>query len=113
MSASDALVFPSYQEGSPNIVKQAMACNLPIVATEVGDVKEIISDTRKCHICPPDAAQFARKLAEVVSSPERTNGREHVQHLAGPIVAHRLIRIYEETLGTRAKQLDVAAQGGG
>ncbi len=113
MSACDALVFPSYQEGSPNVVKQAMACNLPIVATDVGDVREIIGTTRKCHICPPDATEFARKLAEVMRSPERTNGREHVQHLAGPIVARQLIGIYEETLGKRAKQFDVVTQGGG
>ncbi|HEX3721902.1 MAG TPA: glycosyltransferase, partial [Nitrolancea sp.] len=50
MSAADALVFPSYSEGSPNVVKQAMACNLPIVATDVGDIREVISGTALCSI---------------------------------------------------------------
>ena len=48
MSACDALIFPSYQEGSPNIIKQAMACNLPVVATDVGDVRQIIGETNGC-----------------------------------------------------------------
>ncbi len=46
MSSADALVFPSFSEGSPNVVKQAMACNLPIVATDVGDIREVIEGTR-------------------------------------------------------------------
>src|SRR6195256_1007471 len=62
MSACDALVFPSYQEGSPNIVKQAMACNLPIVATDVGDVRQVIGKTRECHICNPSVTDFAARL---------------------------------------------------
>jgi glycosyltransferase involved in cell wall biosynthesis len=103
MSACDALVFPSYQEGSPNIVKQAMACNLPIVATDVGDVREVIDGTAGCYICAPDAPALAARLVELLDAPRRTNGREHVQHLAGPVVAHRLIAVYKEVLQKRSK----------
>jgi glycosyltransferase involved in cell wall biosynthesis len=103
MSACDALVFPSYQEGSPNVVKQAMACSLPIVATDVGDVREIVGGTAGCHICSPDPEDFAVRLAEVLRHPSRTRGRERVEHLAGPIVARRLIALYEEVLQKRGK----------
>jgi glycosyltransferase involved in cell wall biosynthesis len=101
MSAVDAMVFPSYQEGSPNIVKQAMACNLPIVATDVGDVREVIENTAGCYVCAPDAELFAKQLGAITSSPFRTAGRKAVQHLSGPLVAERLIHLYEEVLQRR------------
>src|SRR6185437_8453705 len=101
MSACDALVFPSYQEGSPNIVKQAMACNLPIVATDVGDVREVIGGTTGCFVCEPSADSFAERLAEILDKPFRTDGRLSVQHLSGPMVAKRIIGLYEEVLRKR------------
>lgn len=101
MSAADVMVFPSYQEGSPNIVKQAMACNLPIVATDVGDVREVIGNTSGCYVCAPDAELFAQRLGEIARSPFRTAGREAVQHLSGPLVAKRLINLYEQVLQRR------------
>jgi glycosyltransferase involved in cell wall biosynthesis len=101
MSACDALVFPSYQEGSPNIVKQAMACNLPIVATDVGDVREVIGNTAGCYISEPDAESFSRLLEMITASPFRTTGREDIKHLSGPLVAARLIGVYEEVLRRR------------
>jgi glycosyltransferase involved in cell wall biosynthesis len=48
--AADVLLLNSLWEGSPNVVKEAMACNLPIVLTDVGDVKEVIGDTEGCHV---------------------------------------------------------------
>ena len=101
MSACDALVFPSYQEGSPNIVKQAMACNLPIVATDVGDVREVIGKTAGCYISEPDPESFARLLGTITAVPFRTAGREDVRHLSGPLVAERLIHVYEDALRRR------------
>jgi glycosyltransferase involved in cell wall biosynthesis len=78
MSACDALVFPSYQEGSPNIVKQAMACNLPIVATDVGDVRDVIGKTEGCFVSAPTIEAFSTSLANVLTDRRRTNGREHI-----------------------------------
>jgi len=108
MSACDALVFPSYQEGSPNIVKQAMACNLPIVATDVGDVKEIIGETKGCCICAPDVNDFAESIRLILRTGERTEGRDRVRSLAGPFIARRVIDIYKNVLQRRA--VEVAAQ---
>jgi teichuronic acid biosynthesis glycosyltransferase TuaC len=102
MNASDALVFTSYQEGSPNVVKQAMACNLPIVSTDVGDVREIMGNTEGCYICNPDVEEFSRSLTEILHVRKRSKGREQVQHLSGPAVAQRIIRVYEQVLRNRA-----------
>lgn len=110
MSACDALVFPSFQEGSPNIVKQAMACNLPIVATDVGDVKEVIGGTPGCYVCSPTVESFSAALTEVLHSSTRTRGREQVQRLAGPIIARQLIGAYEDTLRRRSELLTTGIQ---
>jgi glycosyltransferase involved in cell wall biosynthesis len=98
MSACDALVFPSFQEGSPNIVKQAMACNLPIVATDVGDVRDVIDGTPWCFVSEPDAAAFAARLGEIVSVRARTDGRERIGHLGCETVARRVVGVYERVL---------------
>jgi teichuronic acid biosynthesis glycosyltransferase TuaC len=102
MNACDALVFPSFQEGSPNIVKQAMACNLPIVATDVGDVRELIGKTQGCHICSRDVLEFAGRLREILGSQQRTQGRHDIRHLDRPFVARKIINVYEETLNKQA-----------
>lgn len=110
MSASDVLAFPSWQEGSPNIVKQAMACNLPIVATDVGDVRSLLSGTEGCHVVTPEVGQFARLLAEEARREHRTDGRAAVAHLAPRRVAERLIRVYEEVLRGCARRRRPAAR---
>jgi glycosyltransferase involved in cell wall biosynthesis len=102
MSASDALIFPSFQEGSPNVVKQAMACNLPIAATDVGDVREIIGDTDGCFVCDPTVGDFADKVSEILRRRQRTDGRRKVRHLDSPHVARRIVQVYEDTLKRRA-----------
>lgn len=110
MNACDALVFTSYQEGSPNIIKQAMACNLPIVSTDVGDVREVIGNTEGCFVCKPRVGEFARRLGDILSDRRRTQGRAQVQHLAGPAVARRIIGVYELVLRKREIHLADSAQ---
>jgi len=95
MSACDALVFPSFQEGSPNVVKQAMACNMPIVGTDAGDIVQVISNTDHCYVCEPNAEEIADKLRDILKTRPRTNGRENVQHFDEPIVTRQLIDVYE------------------
>src|SRR5579859_6180920 len=106
MSACDVLVFPSYQEGSPNIIKQAMACNLPIVATDVGDVRQVIGKTRGCYLCNPTVTEFASRITQVLSPPRRTDGRERIRHLDSSTVSERIIEVYERVLRNREKRLE-------
>jgi teichuronic acid biosynthesis glycosyltransferase TuaC len=101
MSACDVLIFPSYQEGSPNIIKQAMACNLPIVATDVGDVRQVIGGTNGCYVCNPSVAEFAECIKRILAKRKRTNGREHVRHLDSSAVAAKLIEVYQQVVRRR------------
>lgn len=103
MSACDVLLFTSYQEGSPNIVKQAMACNLPIVATDVGDVRQIIGDCAGCYVCAPSVTEFASRVTEILSHPMRTAGRDQVHHLDCPSVSARVIAVYQHVLQSQRK----------
>jgi hypothetical protein len=98
MSACDVLIFPSYQEGSPNIVKQAMACNLPIVSTDVGDVRQVIGSTKDCYVCKPTVPEFAARISEILIHRRRTDGRERIRHLESSSVAQKVIEVYEEVL---------------
>ena len=75
-----------------------MACNLPMVSTDVGDVREIIGQTDGCYICEPDVQDFTARLADILRHNQRTQGRKQVQHLSGPAVAQRIIQVYEHVL---------------
>jgi glycosyltransferase involved in cell wall biosynthesis len=102
MSACDVLAFPSWQEGSPNIIKQAMACNLPIVATDVGDVSSLIASTDGCHVVATDVTAFAATLVDEARLRRRTVGRSAVTHLTPELVSHRLLGVYEGVLRNRS-----------
>ncbi|MBV8989506.1 MAG: glycosyltransferase [Solirubrobacterales bacterium] len=101
MSACDVLVFPSRMEGSPNIIKQAMACNLPIVASGAGDIPQLIAGTEGCHVARFDAQEFAALLSAELDEQRRTDGRRAMARFAPELVASRLVGVYEETLRER------------
>jgi teichuronic acid biosynthesis glycosyltransferase TuaC len=102
MNACEVLAFSSWQEGSPNIVKQAMACNMPIVATDVGDVRTMISGTDGCHVVPREVTAFAAALVAETLRVRRTNGRAAVAHLRPELVSERLLNVYDGVLRRRA-----------
>jgi glycosyltransferase involved in cell wall biosynthesis len=100
MNASDALLFVSMYEGSPNVVKEALACNLPIVSVEVGDVSERLRHVAGCKVCPsgsPD--ELANALTEVLRTRERIQGRNAVAELQEERLASRMIQVYESAVG--------------
>jgi teichuronic acid biosynthesis glycosyltransferase TuaC len=98
-NAADLLLLTSLSEGSPNVIKEAMACNCPIVATDVGDIKQVISDTENCHIVGFDPLDIAKKISEVLSSGQRTDGRERIAHLDSVLIADQLIQLYRQVAG--------------
>jgi glycosyltransferase involved in cell wall biosynthesis len=105
MSACDVLVFPTHLEGSPNVIKQAMVCNLPIVATDVGDVRELIGTTPGCYVTEPTAEAFAANLREVLDARQRTDGRERVSFLENGLIARRVIEVFELALSKRDRSM--------
>ncbi len=61
-AACDCLLHTSVSEGSPNIVKEALACNVAVVATPAGDVRELLEGVRGCAVCAADAASLSQAL---------------------------------------------------
>ena len=99
MSACDALVLASALEGSPMVIKEAMACNLPIVSVRVGDVPEVIAETPGCRLAEREPDDIAAKLVEVLREPQRTDGRARIAHLAHDQIARRVLTVYQHALG--------------
>jgi teichuronic acid biosynthesis glycosyltransferase TuaC len=96
LNAADSLLVTSLHEGSPNIVKEAMACNLPVVSVPCGDVPERLRMTLPGGVCSYDARVLAKALEEVLKAGSRSNGRNELiaQGLTTAKVAERLIRVY-------------------
>lgn len=95
-NSADVVLLTSKYEGSPNVIKEAMACNCPIVATDVGDVRSIIAETSGCYITNFNVEEIAATLIKVLNSNIRTNGRENIQHLDSNIIADKIIAIYNK-----------------
>jgi glycosyltransferase involved in cell wall biosynthesis len=96
MAASNAMILASQQEGSPNVVKEALACELPIVATAVGDVPELLSDAIGCHVCARTPSALGDALAAALPFGRLTCGRAILLHRAldEGSIAKRLIALY-------------------
>jgi teichuronic acid biosynthesis glycosyltransferase TuaC len=99
LNAADVLILTSLWEGSPNVIKEAMACNLPIVSTDVGDVRDVTGKTEGCFVTSFDPGDVAKKLEKALAFSKRTKGREHIEHLDNMVTAGKIIKIYEDVLG--------------
>jgi glycosyltransferase involved in cell wall biosynthesis len=84
------------------VVKEAMACNLPVVSTATGDVVEVIGGVEGCHICTADPQDIADKLAASLAFGRRTDGRKRVEDLSMERVAERIVDAYGQVLAGRA-----------
>ena len=93
-----ALLMTSKTEGSPQVVKEAMACGCPIVSVDVGDVAERIEGVEGCHVVPTrDPQDIAAVLQKAIAYEGKTNGREKIieMGLTNSQVAERLMAIYK------------------
>jgi glycosyltransferase involved in cell wall biosynthesis len=99
MSACDVLLLTSRHEGSPNVVKEALACNLPVVSTDVGDVRERISSVEGCVLCESDDPQvLTAGLSAVLDRSQRVAGRAAVHELNELLLTRKVIEVYERAL---------------
>ncbi len=94
LNQSDVALLPSKSEGSPQFIKEAMACNCPIVATDVGDIREVISGTDGCYITSFDPDDVAEKIVLALRYGKRTKGRERVKHFDNNLIASQVFKVY-------------------
>lgn len=103
LNACDATLLTSFSEGSPQIIKEAMACNCPIVSTDVGDVKWLTDSVEGCFLTSFDPADVADKIRRALTYSNdrgKTRGRERIIELGldSETVAKRVIQVYEAVL---------------
>jgi glycosyltransferase involved in cell wall biosynthesis len=103
MNACDALLMTSFVEGSPNVVKEAMACNLPVVSVPVGDVPELLTGVKGGVICPRQAEALGAALVRLLRDGQRSAGRLALrrQGLDQESVARKIMTVYAEVLTQR------------
>jgi glycosyltransferase involved in cell wall biosynthesis len=117
LNAASCLLFTSQRgrEGSPTVVKEALAVGLPVVSVEVGDAPEMLKGVVPGGVVPwPEeragareklAGDLAAKVREVLASSRRSDGREKRQYLRQEAIVSRLVQIYQEVAG-KSRALD-------
>ena len=94
----DALLMTSKTEGSPQVIKEAMACGCPIVSVDVGDVAERVEGVDGCYVVRTrEPKDIAEALQKALAFQGKTNGRQRIieMGLSNQQVAKRLIAIYQ------------------
>ncbi|MFC1823043.1 glycosyltransferase family 4 protein [Thermodesulfobacteriota bacterium] len=97
-NGADAMLMTSIHEGSNSSLKEAMACNLPIVSTDVGDAKERLNNVATSFVCSRNPHELAEKLCVILKECRRSNGREFVREVGLENVTERIIKIYSQIL---------------
>lgn len=102
-NAADLLLLTSFHEGSPNVIKEAMACNTPIVSTNVGDVKWVFGDTGGCYLTSFEVTDVASKIEMAIKFSKetgKTKGRERLISLGldSESTAKKIIEVYKQVI---------------
>lgn len=102
---ADAFAFPSFREGLPASLMEAMACGLPCVVSDIRGNNDLIEDGKGGWLClPDDSAAFAEKLAALIASPATRAemaafNREKIRDFSMEVVMNKTQSLYKELLG--------------
>jgi len=107
LAAARLFTLPSFNEGLPMSILEAMAAGLPIVATPVGGIPDAVRDGIDGHLVPPgDVDALAARLAGLLGDPKRARamgwaGHERVRaEFSADVLVPRIEALYREVLGT-------------
>ena len=93
-NAVDIVLLTSFHEGSPNVIKEALACNAVIISTDVGDVNENFMGILGVYITPFDNLALSNIITLAFEN-SSSNGREKIGHLNSEIIAKKILAIYK------------------
>jgi glycosyltransferase involved in cell wall biosynthesis len=102
-SASDAMILCSDSEGSPTSVKEALACNLPVVSTDVGDVQEIVRGIAGTEIVEQSPVSLAAGLRRLLNRPPGFvfDGRTAMQRYSQQKAVEAIVAVYRRVIEQR------------
>ena len=96
LNAADVLLLTSFTEGSPQIIKEALACNCPVVSVDVGDVRERLINVDKSYVTSRSSEDIASKIDLCLSNKNRSNGRNKIQSFENRNLVKDIINIYKK-----------------
>jgi glycosyltransferase involved in cell wall biosynthesis len=99
MNACDVMVLTSDHEGSPLTIREALACGLPVVSVDVGDIRKTIENVDGCYMCKKKAEDIAEKISKVLINGRRLYSTDLYSSLDAQSSAQRVIQVYQEALG--------------
>lgn len=94
----DLMLLPTKSEGSPQIVKEAMACNCPVVASNVADISDIFAETQGCFLTDFDSSNLAEAILKAINYKGRTNGREKMEKYDNSKIVKEIVEIYNRLI---------------
>jgi len=95
VGACDLVLCTSVSEGWPNSIKEALACNIPFVSTDVSDLKVIASREPSCRVCEPDPVILAKNICEVLQSKENIKLRDYVSEMSMQNISSEMYALYK------------------
>lgn len=99
MNAADVILMTSFTEGSPQVIKEALSCGLPVVSVPVGDVPELISKLDGCFVTNYEADEIASKLKDVLKKKMKLDSHNFiVSKFDNKKIANELKNIYDKIL---------------
>ncbi|RZL46671.1 MAG: glycosyltransferase [Pedobacter sp.] len=103
LNAVDMAIMTSFNEGSPQFIKEALACNTPLVSTDVGDVAALIKGISGCNLTSYNDLEVAQNLEATLSfanTKSRTNGRSKILEMGldEETIASKILDLYKEVL---------------
>jgi len=118
MNSLDVFVLPSLAEGTPNSIIEAMAHGIPVIASEVGGIPDILGDDAGIGVAPGDATALANAMLLLTNDPELRKkmgaaAQERYQKLFSPkVVLPLMLDIYKRVVGNGHAATAIASGNG-
>jgi teichuronic acid biosynthesis glycosyltransferase TuaC len=103
MNASEMVLLTSAFEASPVVIREALACNVPVLSTDVGDARVMLEGIAGCAVVEADPSRIAEALRTALASPRRVAGRGQMQRYSLQNTAQSLVSLYRSTMERHKK----------